>query len=110
TTRTNVRGAQINTRRQTVGHRRAADTVENAPHVRVIAAYDGETIERQVVQEVDEAALQALEVAAVCDEMIVVDIRDDRDERLQVRERRVALVCFRDEILAGAQTRIAVRA
>ena len=77
--------------------------------VRVVAAEHREPVERQVVQELDEALLEPPEVAVVRAEMIVVDVRDDRDHRLQVQERRVALVGLGDEILAGAEPRIACR-
>ena len=74
-------------------------------HVIVVAAHDGEAVERQVVQEVHEALLEPLEVTVVRDEVIVVDVGDDRDERLQVRERRIALVRLGDEIMAGTEAR-----
>ncbi len=74
---------------------------------RVIAAQHREPVERQVVQELDEALLQLLEIPAMRDEVVVVDIGDDRDDRLQVQERGVALVGFSDEISPGAELRVA---
>jgi hypothetical protein len=63
-----------------VGHGRPADARQNAAHVLVIEAQHREPVERQVVQEVDEARLQALEIAGVSREVVVVNIGDDRDQ------------------------------
>jgi len=62
------------------------------------------------VQKVDEARLQLREVPLVRTEMVVVDIGDDRDHRLQMHERGIALVGLGDQIAARAEARIAVRA
>jgi len=48
------------------------------------------------VQEIDEALLETRKIAVVRDEMIVVDIGDDGDHRLQVQEGSVALVSLGD--------------
>ena len=102
--------AQVRVRVEAVSDRRSADLRQNLADDFVVAAKDGETVERQVVQEFDEALLQFPEIAAVRDEMVVVDVRDDGDDRLQMQEGSVALVCFRDEIAARAELRVAARA
>ena len=54
--------------------------------------------------------LQPREISLVRAEMIVVDIGDDGDHRLQMHERGIALVGFGDQIAARAEARIAVGA
>ena len=61
------------------------------------------------MQEVDEALTQTVEIAVVGAEVVVVDVGDDGDERLQMEERRVALVGLRNEITARTETRIGAR-
>ena len=73
----------------------------------IVHAQHRETVERQVVQELDEALLEPLEVAVVRAEMIVVDVGDDGDHRLQMQERGIALVRFGDQVFARAEPRVA---
>jgi hypothetical protein len=101
---------QVGTRRETVTHHRAVDPGEDGAHVRIVHAQHRQAVERQVVQERDEARLELLEVAVVRAEMIVVDVGDDGDHRVQVQERRVALVGLRHQVLAGAEPRVGARA
>ena len=79
-------------------------------HARIVQADHRQAVERQVVQELDEAVLQAFEIAAVGAEVIVVDVGDDGDHRLQVQERGIALVGLGDEVAAVAEARIAAGA
>jgi hypothetical protein len=59
-----------------------------------------------VAEELDEGALQLLEVLAVGLHMVGVDVGDHRDHRLQVEERRVRLVGLGHEELALAEARV----
>ena len=102
--------AHVHALAQPVGHERPADARQDALHLLVVAAQHRQAVERQVVQELDEALLEALEVAAVRAEMIVVDVGDHRDHRLQMHERGVALVGLGDQVAARAQARIAAGA
>ncbi len=77
--------------------------------MRIVGAQHGESVERQVVQEVDEALLQPPEIAVMRGQVIVVDVGDDRDHRLQVQERGIALVGLGHQIAAGAEARIDCR-
>ncbi len=106
----NVHGAHVGTLVEAVGEVGTRDLRDQAARIRVIVADDGEAIERQVVQELDEAQLQLLEVAAVRAEVVGVDVGDDGDHRLQVRERGVALVGLGHQVLARTESRVAGRA
>ena len=61
------------------------------------------------MQKIHEALTQAIEVAFVRAEVIVVDIGDHRDQRLQVQERRIALIGLGHEISTGTESRIGPR-
>jgi len=74
---------------EAIGHDWPANARKKRCGCLIIEAHHRETVERQIVEKVDEALLQSLEVAVVRGEMIVVDIRDDGDERLQMREGRI---------------------
>ena len=89
---------------------RARDARHQARCHRIVGAHDRDAVERHVVQEVDEALLEPLEVAVVRGEMIVVDVGDDRHHRMQMHERRVALVGLGDQVIAGAEPRVAAGA
>ena len=93
-----------------VGHDRAIDARNHCRGHRIIGADHRESVERQVVQEIDEALLEALEIAFVRAEMIVVDVGDDGDHRLQMHERRIALVRLSHEISALTQSRVRIGA
>src|SRR5438045_4366289 len=54
-----------------------------------------------------EALLEEPEIATVGGEVIVVDVGDDRDQRLKVREGGVALVGLGHEVTPGAEPRVA---
>ncbi len=54
--------------------------------VRVVGAQHRESVERQIVQKIDEALLEPGEIAVVCRQVIVVDVGDDGDHRLQMHE------------------------
>ncbi len=108
--RSSADGAQVSVLAEAVAHGRAADLRQDLAHHLVVAAQHGEPVERQVVQELDEALLQLLEVAAVRAEVVVVDVGDDRDHRLQVQERRVALVGLGDQVAARAELGVAASA
>ena len=103
-------GADVGILAEAVAHGRASDLRQDLAHDLVVAAEHGEAVEREVVQELDEALLQFLEVAAVRAEVVVVDVGDDRDHRLQVQERGVALVRLGDEVAAGAELGVAAGA
>src|SRR6185437_1091339 len=81
-----VDGAHVGRLAEAVCQDRPADALQNAAHVLIVQTQYRQSVERQVVQEPDEALLQSLEVAAMGRQMIVVDVGDDRDERLQMHE------------------------
>ena len=61
------------------------------------------------MQKIHEALLQTLEVAVVRLQVIVVDVGDDRDHRLQMHERGITLIRFGHEIATLSQTCIRIR-
>ncbi|MNJ55051.1 hypothetical protein D3C77_505230 [compost metagenome] len=61
------------------------------------------------MQEIDEGALQLVEVALVGAHVIGIDIGDHRHHRLQVQETGVALVGLGDQVAAAAQLGIGAR-
>ena len=72
-------------------------------HVLIVGTEHRQPVERQVMQELDEALLQTREIAVMRDQVIVVDVGDDRDQRLQVQERGIALVRLGHQIATGAE-------
>src|SRR5450755_4762105 len=104
-----IERAHIRTFGKSIGHGRASHPAENAAYVLVVETQHRQAIERKVVQKADEARLQPLKVALMRCQMVVVNIGDDGDQRLQVRERGVALIRLGDEVTAGAEARIAAR-
>ena len=67
-----------------VGHDRTLYTREYALHSGVVCAYDSQSVEREIVQELQKCSAQSIEVAGVCTQMIIVDVRHDGEHRLQV--------------------------
>ena len=107
---TDVHGAHVGAGLDAVGEHRAAELLDDAAHVLIIQAQHRQPVERQVVQEIHEALLQQPEVPAVGAQVIVVDVGDDGDEGLQVREGGVALVGLGDQVAPGPEARVAGRA
>jgi hypothetical protein len=64
------------------------------------------TVERHLVDELDERLLQPGEVVAVGVHVVGVDVRDDGHHREQVEERRVRLVGLDDDVVARAEARV----
>ena len=73
---------------------------------RVVDAQDGDAIERQPLREIDERALQPLEVVPVCLHVIGVDVGDHREHGGQIQERRIGFVGFGDQEIALAEARV----
>ena len=95
-----VRGAQVRVRLDAVSHDRATDIAEDVANSRIVGAYDGEAVERKIVQELDEAGFQFLDIAVVGRHVIGVDIGHDGQHRLEIHERGVAFVGFSNEVVA----------
>ena len=72
----------------------------------IVQAQHGQAIERKVVQEFNEALFEQLEVTAVRDQVVIVNVGNNSNKRLQMCERCVALVSFGDEIAARTQARV----
>ena len=86
-----------------VGQGRTGDLRQHATDHGIIHAHHGQTVERQVVQEVDEGGLQLGEVAAIGVHVIRFDVGHDGDHGLQMQEGGVALVRLGDQVAAAAQ-------
>ncbi len=97
-------------RRESVGQNRATPPSLDASDVLVIDTQHRQTVERQVVEEVEKALLEELEITAVSRQVIVVDVGNDSNERLQTRERCVAFIGFRYQVTARAETRVTASA
>jgi hypothetical protein len=67
----------VGARVQAVGHEGPRDLGEDAAHVLVVGTQHRKPVERQIVQECDEALLEPREISVVRRQMIVVDVRDD---------------------------------
>ncbi len=102
--------AQVGSRIQAVGDNRAANAAHDGTDAGIVTAHDGESVKRQVVQEFKEARAQLLDIAVVGRHVIGVDVGDDREHRLQVHERRIALIGLGNEIFALPEARIRVGA
>ncbi len=81
-----VLGSYVRGLAQSVAQNRPANAAQDAFDVHIIQTQHGQPIERQVVEELHEALLEKLEISAVRNKVIVVDVCDDRDERLKVRK------------------------
>src|SRR5665213_394730 len=75
-----IDGTHVRTLGESISHGRASDSGQDAVHVLVVEAQHRQSVERQVVQEADEARLQSLKVAVVGCQVILVDIGNDRDQ------------------------------
>ncbi|MCY1520553.1 hypothetical protein D9M68_553350 [compost metagenome] len=95
--------ADVGVLAETVGDHRARHLRQDLAHHRVVHAHHRQTVERQVVQELDEGLLQLVEVAAVGAHVVGVDVGHHRHHRLQVQEAGVALVGLGHQVAAGAE-------
>ncbi|MNU98277.1 hypothetical protein D3C71_883820 [compost metagenome] len=92
-----------------VGNGRTLDLRQDFAHDRIVQAHHRQTVERQVVQELDEGFLQLVEVTVVGRHVVGVDVGDHGHQRLQVQEAGVAFVGFGDQVTAGAELGIGAR-
>jgi hypothetical protein len=76
----------------------------------VVAAHHGQSVERQVVHEIHERLFQTLHVVVIGAQVIGIDVGHHRDHRLQVQERGIALVGLGNQITAGTETCVCMRA
>ena len=102
-----IRSAHIGIAARAVCDDLACHLGQQLAHVVIIDAHDRLAVERQVMQEFEEGRTQAHEVVAVGDHVVFVDIGHHGDHRLQIEERRVALIGFGDQDLTFTQMRIA---
>ena len=99
----NIDGADLRRVAQAVGDDRLRDDRQDRAHVRIVHAQHRHAVEGQALEEIDERLPQAREIVAVGLHVIGIDVRDHRQHRLQVQERRVGLVGFDDDELAAAE-------
>jgi len=92
-----------------VGHGRTLDQRQDFTHHGIIQAHHGQTVERQIVQELDEGFLQLVEVTVVGRHVVFIDVGDHSDQRLQVQEAGIAFIGFGDQVTAGAKLGIGAR-
>ena len=76
---------------------------------RIIDAHYRTAVKRQIVQKVDKRLLQVFEVALVGVHMVSFNIGHYRHHRLQMQERGVALVRFRNQVTTAAEPRMRAR-
>ncbi|MNH05259.1 hypothetical protein D3C79_645780 [compost metagenome] len=88
---------------QTIGDGRTADLRQQATDHGIIHAHHGQSVERQVVQEVDEGGLQLGEVTAIGVHVIRFDVGHYGYHGLQMQEGGIALIRFGDQVTAAAQ-------
>ena len=91
---------------ETVSGDMATHAWQQFTHHRIVNTHHRTAVERQVVQKVNKRLLQVFEVALVGLHMVGFDIGDNRHHRLQMQERSIALIRFRNQVTAGAQTRM----
>ena len=99
-----VLDANVGVVAKTVGGDLPADARQQFTDHRIVHAHHRASVERQVVQEVNKGLLQIFEVAMVGIHMVGFDVGHNRDHRLQMQERRIALIRFRNQITAMAET------
>ncbi|MNI15165.1 hypothetical protein D3C73_684570 [compost metagenome] len=104
-----IDGAHVAVFAEAVGDGRTLDLREDFTHHRIVQAHHCQTVERQVVQELDEGFLQLVEVTVVGRHVVGVDVGDHGHQRLQVQEAGVAFVGFGDQVAAGAKLGIGAR-
>ncbi|MCY1397037.1 hypothetical protein D9M71_120250 [compost metagenome] len=100
---TDIDGAYVGVFGEAVGNGGARHLGEDLAHHRIVHAEHGQTVERQVVEELHEGLLQSIEVALVGAHVVRVDIGDHGHHRLQVQEAGVALVGLGHQVAAGAE-------
>ncbi|CCK01034.1 hypothetical protein BN129_540 [Cronobacter sakazakii 701] len=94
---------------ETISGNLTPDARQQLADHRVVNTHHRTAIKRQVMQEVNKRLFQVLKVAMIGVHMVGFDIGHNRDHRLQMQERRVALVGFGNQITAVAEARVRPR-
>ena len=103
-----VRGRNVGVALDAVGHDRPSNVGKDCIDAGVVSADHREAVEWQVVQELDEALAQFLDVAFVRGHVIDIDVRNNRQHRLQAHEGCIALVGFRHQVVTQSEARIGI--
>ncbi len=96
--------AQVSIITETVRGDMASHAWDQVTNNRIIHTHHRTTVKRQVVQEVNKRLLQVLKIALIGVHMVSFDVGHNRHHRLQMQERRIALIRFSNQIPAVAQT------
>ena len=98
--------ANVGLRGETVGDDAAiANAGHDALHFGVIQAQEGGAVEGHVLDELDEGALDRVEIAIVI-EMLGIDVGDHRERTVEAQEAAVALIGLDHHPVARAQARV----
>ncbi len=101
-----VFNAQIRIVTETVGGDMTAHPWDQVTDNHIIHTHYRTTVKRQVVQEVNKRLLQVLKIALIGVHMVSFDVGHNGHHRLQMQERRIALIRFGNQIAAVTQTRM----
>src|SRR5262249_41095469 len=99
----NVDATDLSLLRQSVGGDRFRDERHNRSNICLVYATYGHAVERQTLDEVEESLTQPAEVVTVGLHMIGVDVGHYCEYWLQMKERRVRLVCLDYDEFAFAE-------
>ena len=89
---------------QSISHHGFGELRHDRAHIGVVGAQHGHAIERQALDKIDKGLLQLVQRVVVGLHVVGVDIGDDRQHRLQMKERGIRFVGFGDDELTGTQT------
>ena len=99
-----VHRAHLSLFRETIGNHALCDLRDDGAGVLIVIAEHRDAVERQPLDKHREGLLQTLEIVPVGIHVVLVNIRDDREHRRKIEERRVRLVRFSDEVLTCSET------
>ena len=101
-----VNGADVVVHANAISQHGLTDAVADILNVRIIAAQHGQPVKGKVLDEIHECLLEAIEVMAIGFHVVGIDIGHHRQDRLQIKERRVRFVCFRHQEFAATEPRV----
>ena len=78
-------------------------------NVLVVDTQHDATIEWQALREFDECLFKTCKIVTIRIHMVGIDIGNDFNDRIQIQERRIRFIRFRDDKITGTQTGIGSR-
>ncbi len=100
-----IEGSNLRVLGESVRQQRLAHQRQDLAYVRIVAAHNRAPVKRQTRQEVDKRLLQARKVMPVGFHVVVVDVGDNSDHRIQIQERGIRFVGLDHDVIAASEPR-----